>query len=99
MGVRRDIIKPRGWRRFTWRGTLSRFDEGGMSSLFVSVNYGLVPRSLHRVETALRADRLLLGSDDRHQWTKWMSDQAREDLKKNAAQSLLHTNAQRLLRL
>ena len=49
---------------------------------------------------ALRADRLLLmGSDYRHQWTKWMNEQAREALGKDAAQSVLHTNAQRLLRL
>ena len=49
---------------------------------------------------ALRADRLLLlGSEYRHQWTKWINAQAREALGKDAPQSDLHTNAQRLLRL
>ena len=47
---------------------------------------------------ALRADRLLLGSDYRHRWAKWMNEQAREALGKDAAQSVLHTNAQRLIR-
>lgn len=48
---------------------------------------------------ALRADRLLLGSDYRHQWTRWMNAQAREALGKDPAQFVLHPNAPRLLRL
>ncbi len=47
---------------------------------------------------ALRADCLLLGSDCRHRWTKWMNEQARETPGKDAPQSVLHTNAQRLIR-
>ena len=48
---------------------------------------------------ALRADRLLSGSGYRHQWARWINEQAREALGKDAPQFALHTNAQRLLRL
>ena len=72
-----------------------------MSSLFVTAatRFHYSPAVYPVATAALRADRLLLGSDYRYQWTKWMNEQAREALGKDAAQSVLHTNAQRLLRL
>ena len=45
------------------------------------------------------ADRLLLGSDYRLLWAKRVKEQARNALGEEAAQSVLHANAQRLLRL
>ena len=52
-----------------------------------------------RGDEALSADRLLLGSDYRLLWAKRVKEQARGALGEEAAQSVLHANAQRLLGL
>ena len=54
------------------------------------------PAAFPVATAALSAGRLLLGSDYRLLWAKWVNEQAPDALGEEAAQSVQHASAQRL---
>ena len=99
-------MRKNQFRMSNWGGGLSfhalmpEVAEASANTYFDTAATRFQSPAVFPVGTAvLSADRFLLGSNYRLLWAKRVKEQARDALGEEAAQSVLHANAQRLLGL